>query len=291
MKGVDISTWQKNVDYLKLKEQGIEFAIIRCGFKSEKDNMFEKHYAGLKYAGIKIGAYFYSYTTSIENSILEAKNCLECIKNKQFDLPIFYDLEDSRTKNLGRYVITECAVKFCEEIERHGYKAGVYANLNWFNNYIDVNRLKQYSIWLAQWKVSKPSANFTPDVWQYTSEGKLNGIIGNVDMDYLLNENLMDKTPEKVKTVEELAKEVIDGKWGNGHERFLRLMSAGYDYEKVQKRVNEIYGITEVYYIVKKGDNLTKIARAYGTTVSRLVELNNIKNPNLILVGQKLKIR
>ena len=90
-KGIDISTWQENVDYNKLKEQGIEFAIIRTGYgknKSQKDKMFEKHYEGLKNANIKIGAYHYSYITSIEGAIQEAKNCLEFIKGKTFDLPI-----------------------------------------------------------------------------------------------------------------------------------------------------------------------------------------------------------
>ena len=145
-KGIDISVWQKDVDYSKLKSQGIEFAIIRCGYgknASQKDNMFEKHFEGLKKAGIKMGVYLYSYVTSIENAKLEAKNCLNFIKGKKFDLPVFYDLEDKLTKVLGKNIITNCALTFCEEIEKAGYKAGVYANLDWFTNYIDVWKLKK----------------------------------------------------------------------------------------------------------------------------------------------------
>ena len=201
IKGIDISTWQQNVDYSKLKSQGIEFAIIRCGYGkylTQKDTMFEKHYAGLKNAGIKVGVYLYSYVTSIDNALLEAQNCLKIIEGKTFELPIFYDLEDKITKYLGKEVITECAKVFCTEIERSGRKAGVYANLDWFNNYINVNELinNNFKIWLAQWH-NQITANFKVDYWQYTSNGNVDGISGNVDLDYCY-----DDISETVETVE-----------------------------------------------------------------------------------------
>ena len=297
LKGLDMSTFQKNVDYKKLKEQGIDFAIIRCGYgkeSSQKDAMFETHYKGLKEAGIKVGAYLYSYCSNVENAILEARNCLEFIKGKEFELPIFYDLEDKITKVLGRVSITQIAVNFCEEIERNGYKAGVYANLDWFRNYIDISRLTNYKIWLAQWGVEKPTANFHYDYWQY-KVGTINGIIGSVDLDYCYD-NEITKNVENVennveKSNEQIADEVINGLWGNNPERKIKLEQAGYNYEVIQNIVNKKLQSTEVYYIVKKGDNLTKIAQMYGTTISNLVNLNNIKNANLIYVGQKLKIR
>lgn len=297
-KGIDISTWQENVDYNKLKEQGIEFAIIRTGYgknKSQKDKMFEKHYEGLKNANIKIGAYHYSYITSIEGAIQEAKNCLEFIKGKTFDLPIFLDLEEKRTSNLGKETVTQGALEFCKIIKDAGYKAGVYANLNWFLNYVNPNKLIENGnkIWLAQW-ASKPTANFNVDFWQYTSKGQINGISGNVDLDYELNVN-EEKPVENKKTIEELAKEVINGLWGNGEERRQRLTNAGYNYQEVQNRVNEILRpkVTSIamYYSVKAGDNLTRIANKFGTTVNQLVKWNNIKNPNLIYVNQKLRVK
>lgn len=199
-KGIDISVWQSNVNYSKLKEDNIDFAIIRCGYGKynyQKDNMFEEHFQGLKNAGIKVGVYLYSYTTSVENSILEAKNCLEFIKDKEIDLPIFYDLEDKITKVLGKETITKCAIAFCEEIEKQGFKAGVYANLDWFTNYIDVNKLieKDFKIWVAQWN-SKFTGDFPINYWQYTSKGRINAIFGNVDLDYCYDD--ISKTGENV---------------------------------------------------------------------------------------------
>lgn len=206
IKGIDLSVWQVNVNYNLLKEQGIEFAIIRCGYgknASQKDKMFETHFQGLKKAGIKIGVYLYSYVTSVTNAKLEAQNCLNFIKGKTFDLPVFYDLEDKITKVLGKHTITECANVFCEEIEKAGYKAGVYANLDWFNNYIDVNLLinKGFKIWLAQWN-DKITANFNVDFWQYSNKGQVQGITGKVDMNICYNDisknvNNVDKSVEK----------------------------------------------------------------------------------------------
>lgn len=191
MKGIDISTWQTNVDYQKLKDDGIEFVIIRCGYgknESQKDDMFEKHYEGCKKAGLKVGTYLYSYATSVENSIKEAENCLKFIKGKHFELPIFYDLEDKCILPLGEILITQCAIEFCKEIEKAGYKAGIYANLNWFTNYINVSKVKQYSLWVAQWN-DKCTAKFDYDFWQYTSKGKVQGIEGNVDMNICYDES------------------------------------------------------------------------------------------------------
>lgn len=112
-----------------------------------------------------------------------------------------------------------------------------------------------------------------------------------MDLDYCYNyvNNTPSESSEEIYN--KLADQVISGKWGNGEERKQRLTEAGYDYNKVQGIVNQKLNVTPSTYIVKKGDNLTKIASRYGTTVSKLVELNNLKNPNLILVGQTLKLR
>lgn len=295
IKGIDLSYAQNKVDYSKLKEQGIEFAILRCGYGkdlSQKDKMFEIHYKGCKDVGIKVGSYLYSYCTSVENAEPEAKNCLEFIKDKSFELPIFYDLEEQRTCNLGKTKVTQIAKTFCEIIEKANYKTGIYANLNWFKNYIEVNEIinKGYKIWLAQW-ASKPTADFKIDYWQYSSKGQVQGISGNVDMNICYDNLEIENTTENKKTNEEIANEVIDGKWGNGDERKQRLSSAGYNFQEIQKIVNERLKSTQITYIVKKGDNLTKIASRYGTTVSNLVKLNNIADANKIYVGQSLKIK
>ncbi len=184
-KGIDVSVWQGNIDFSKVKAAGIDFVIIRAGYgrlSSQKDKQFEAYYAAAKAAGLKVGAYWYSYAQSASEAKLEANACIACIKGKSFDMPIYYDLEDGSMTPLGKSTLTSIAKAFCEEIKKSGYKAGVYANLNWFNNYLDYNALKKlYSIWLAQWSNSKSR---DCDVWQYADNGKISGINGNVDMNY-----------------------------------------------------------------------------------------------------------
>lgn len=253
IKGIDISNWQENVNYKALKEAGIDFAIIRCGFgkdASQKDEMFETHYQGLKDAGIKVGCYHYSYCTSVENAIKEAENCLSYIEGKEFDLPVFYDLEEIRIANLGIDVVTQIALIFCRRIRQAGYEAGVYANLNWFKNYIrpDALLLENFKIWLAQWN-NEITATFPVDIWQYTNKNEF-----GFDGDYLINEDLISKNVENVennveksKSIELLAIEVINGKWGNGQERKIAL---GNIYNEVQDKVNKILLNNEIDEIV-----------------------------------------
>lgn len=189
MKGVDISVYQKNVNYLSLKANAIDFAIIRAGYgknESQKDNMFEKHYAGCVYAGIKVGAYLYSYASTIEGARLEAENCLKFIRNKKFDLPIFYDVEDKNQQNIDKNILTEMCKVFCDTIIKAGYQAGVYANLYWFNNKINVKELEKYNIWLAEWN-NKITAKFRVDIWQY-DVGYTKGYSGKIDKDIAYKE-------------------------------------------------------------------------------------------------------
>ena len=237
IKGIDLSYANKNVDYNKLKQDGIEFAIIRTGYgkdENQKDVLFETHYAGLKQAGIKVGAYLYSYCTSIENAEKEAENCLKHIAGKQFDLPIYLDLEEARTKVLGIDAVTQIALIFCRKIRNAGYRAGVYANLDWFKNCMrpEALLLENFSIWLAQWN-DRITANFPIDIWQYTNN--YNGMDG----DYLLDEGII-KEVKQGTNIYELAIKVILGKYGNGEERKQKL---GSNYNEVQKIVNKIYNI------------------------------------------------
>lgn len=162
--------------------------------------MFENHFAGLTYVGIPIGVYHYSYVNSIENAKLEAKNCLKFIGNKKFKLPVFLDLEENLIKAFGKEQITEFALTFCKIIKEAGFEAGVYANLDWFKNYVDYEKIKEegFYIWLAQWN-KEPELPITPDFWQYTSKGKVHGIEGNVDLDLCYSENLNFNNVETVE--------------------------------------------------------------------------------------------
>ena len=242
---IDISYWQGNVDFKKVKESGIEAVIIRAGYGRvawQEDSTFQQNYTNAKAVGLKVGAYWYSYADSVETAALEANACLEVLGDKTFDLPIYYDLEESKVTVLGMDTLTVMAETFCEEIRKAGYKPGVYANLNWFRNYLDYGELKnKYSIWLAQYNTE----NYLDcDIWQNSSEGKIPGVNGNCDTNVIYNRDVLgDDKPAKKKTVDELAKEVLDGKWGNGNDRVNAITAAGYDYDEVQKRVNELLGI------------------------------------------------
>lgn len=284
-KGIDVSDWQKEIDYMQVKADGIDFAIIRCGFgknESQYDKRFERNYSGFKYAGIKIGTYLYSYVTSVENARLEAQNCLKFIEGKEFDLPVFYDLEDKETKKLGKEKITECAIAFCEEIEKAGYKAGIYANLDWFTNYIDIEKVKKYSLWLAQWN-ARITAEFEPNFWQFGNNGNIKGIKGRVDVNYMLKETTVETVDNSVNnlSIEELAKKVILGEFGNGQDRKEKL---GTRYNEVQAKVNEILSKNNIDELAKK-----TIRGEFGNGQERKEKLSYLYNIVQARVNEILK--
>ena len=275
-KGIDLSAWNGSIDFSKVKKAGIDFVILRSGFgrlTSQKDNRFEEYYAGAKKAGLKIGSYWYSYAKSVAEARIEAAACLACVKGKKFDLPIYFDMEESSQFYLGRNACTAMALAFCEEIEKGGYKAGVYSNTNWFANVLDKPAIaKKYSIWHAQWS---SVAVTNCEVWQYSDSGKVSGINGNVDMNICYKSFGAAATPAKTttsttaqkKTVATLVKEVLAGKWGNGDDRKKRLTEAGYNYAEVQAAVNkQLAGTTTKKKIEKGGKVRVKNPVIYGST-------------------------
>lgn len=182
---IDVSTWQGNIDWSKVKADGVQGAIIRAGFgkvASQKDNKFERNYTNAKAVGMPIGAYWYSYATSVADAKKEAEVCLSILKGKQFEYPIYYDLEDASMTGCGKSVLTQIATTFCEALESAGYFVGIYSNPNWLKNYLDYNTIKKYTLWLAQWEVTEPS--YECDLWQYSSSGSVSGISDRVDMNW-----------------------------------------------------------------------------------------------------------
>lgn len=249
IKGVDLSEFQENVDYNALKNDGVEFAILRIGYgkdEGQRDSMFDEHYRGCKEAGIKVGAYHYSYCNDINNAIKEAENCINYLNGIELDLPVFYDLEDNSILNAG-IDVTEIGLIFCNRIKQAGYDSGVYASLNWFDNYIDADALinEDFKIWFAQWNDTM-DADFPVDIWQNTNSLE----VGNIccDGDYLINESLLYNEPNPtppeptidVNVYQSLAVDVIYGRYGNGDERKNAL---GEYYEEVQNIVNDMYEI------------------------------------------------
>lgn len=301
LKGIDIDGLQKNIEWNKLKDNvDTKFIIIKLGNIYDEDNnyidsRFEQNYKECIKNNIPVGVYVYNYCNSIDALKRGANWVLKVLNKRILNLPVYLDMEDKTIISEGKEALTEQCNEFAKIINNAGYEAGVYANLNWLENYLEPKKFKSnISVWGAQYyKEFEYKGKY--DIWQYTSSGKVDGISGNVDMNYLYNKNIIKNTnnekPEN-KTIDELAREVIEGKWGNGEDRKKRLEKAGYDYNKVQNKVNEILE-SENYkiYTVKSGDTLSEIAEKYNTTVSKIVKDNNIKNPNLIYPGQKIVIK
>ena len=293
LKGLDLSEHNGNVDFIKVKNSGISFVILRVGWIGNKENhtldkKFIENYNNAKACGLKVGFYVYSHVKN-ETAMLSAINWIKNqISGKTRELPIFLDVEDKQISGLSKELQTKLCKYFCDNFEN----SGVYANLDWFKNKLNVNDLINYKIWLAQWTSAEThSADFKVDLWQYTSKGKVDGISGKVDMNYCLNceENSEQITGQMILTY--VANAVIRGEFGNYPERKTKLESMGYNYNEVQAKVNELMGVSNVTYKVKSGDTLSEIAQKFGTTVNKLASLNNIKNVNLIYAGQNLKIR
>ena len=298
MKGIDVSSWQGAIDWKTVKNN-VDFAIIRLGYgddvESQDDKQFLNNVKGCIDNGIPFGVYLYSYAKNLagsESIDSEVNHCLRQLSEiSQKPFCVYIDMEDKSTEYLQKLMLTNYALEFCKQITQVGYKAGVYANQNWFQNYLNPSTIASYgySIWCAKYSDNKPNISSNYDIWQYSSSGRINGITGNVDMNVMVN-NIIGQQPTE-KTIDELAREVINGKWGNGEDRKARLTSAGYNYQEIQNRVNQILAPKIEYYTVKSGDTLSKIAKRYGTTVNQLVAWNNIKNPNLIYPNQKLRVK
>lgn len=204
--GIDVSKWNKDIDWDKVKAAGVEFAIIRCGYRGSStgslviDPYFEKNIKGAQAAGINVGIYFFTQAVTDVEAVEEASMVLSLIKNYHITYPVFIDTEgaggDGRADNLDVSKRTLICQAFCDTIESGGYNAGVYASKNWYNNRLDTDKLKDYAIWLAEYRKA-PTYEGYYDMWQYTSKGKIDGIEGNVDLNVSYYDIYKDLNTEK----------------------------------------------------------------------------------------------
>ena len=263
IKGIDVSEFQGNIDWTKVKNDGVEFAILKLGNiydtdANYKDSKFDTNYKNARANGIKVGAYIYNYCNTLDNLKKGLDWAFEKLAGKELDLPFYLDMEDKTIAVETVDSLTKQCNEFAKLVKEKGYRAGVYANVNWLKNELNPSKFdKNLSVWVAQYyKECQYEGKY--DIWQYTSSGKVSGVSGNCDMNYLYNEDIMEETSTTVedkKSIDELANEVVDGKWGNGTDRKTNLEKAGYDYEAVQNRVNEI---------IKEKDNkksVTEVAK------------------------------
>lgn len=186
-KGIDVSEHQKTIDWQKVKSSGIDFAILRVGWIGNSENhtldkQFQKNYTECKRLGIPVGAYVYSYCVSDQATLSGANWTINQLRGKNLTLPVFIDVEDSQIEPLDRNSITSMCLRFCDTLYSNGYKTGVYASKTWLENKINADNLGSYEKWIAQWN-STCTYNGNYSIWQYTDNGTVNGIDGNVDMD------------------------------------------------------------------------------------------------------------
>lgn len=305
--GIDISVWQRGMSLESAKNEGVEFVIIRGMYGNAKDVEFENFYEQAKNVGLDVGVYQWGRAVNVAQAREEANLLIDkCLKGKKFEYPIYYDVEDKLILNLGIDEATDIVKAWSEVIEEKGYFAGVYTNQNTFDKEINGKELeKLYTQWRAKWTTINNRPN-TP-MWQFGGETNLirsNKIAGYVcDQNYcyvdfptIIKEKGFNGYGERTnnKTITELVHEVINGKWGNGNIRKVALTEAGYNYEEIQNEVNKILKSNNsniVYYKVKKGDTLSEIAKKYNTPINKLISWNDIKNPDLIYIGQKLRVK
>lgn len=310
-RGIDVSEWQGDIDFRKVKEAGIEVVYIRAGQGfSYEDAKFERNYEEAKKNGLKVGAYHYVTARNTDEAKLQAQFFVSLISKKQIDCRLAMDFESFG--NLSRKEINKIALEFIKEVERLSKKeVVVYSNTYDATNIFN-KEVAEYPLWVAQYGVSSPQDNGNWNNWigfQYSSTGRVSGIEGNVDLDRF-TENILLSAAEEIPEVEEPKchyEDRIKYKIKSGDTlseialkynttvRHLaqinniknpNLIYAGEIITISHNRNDKINGTT---YVVKWGDTLSEIAVKYNTTVSKLVKLNNISNPDLIYAGETLK--
>ncbi len=188
--GIDVSKWNGSIDWNAVKNSGVSYVIIRCGYRGSttgaliEDPTFRTNIQGATKAGLKVGVYFFTQATNEVEAVEEASMVVGLIKGYNISYPVFLDVESSGGRADGISTATRTAVckAFCQTVQNSGYKAGIYANKTWFNEKIDAPSLTGYKLWLAQYAQAPTYTRTRYDMWQYSSKGRVSGISTDVDM-------------------------------------------------------------------------------------------------------------
>lgn len=262
--GIDVSSWQGDIDFNQVRDAGISIVYIKSseGFRSV-DSYFEQNYYGAKSAGLKVGFYHYVTARSVEDAISQAKFFVSTISGKNPDCKLAMDFESFG--DLSNYEINQISLAFIQKVqELSGKEVVVYSDEYNATNTFNSN-VANYPLWVAQYEVSQPSVSANWDSWvgwQYTDQGEISGISAYVDRDKFTERIFLDDNSE-IPTVPD------DG-------------SGSDDSDDSKEKYTTI--------IIPYGATLSELAIEYNTTVTKLVELNNISNPNLIYAGNTLVI-
>ena len=194
--GVDVSKWQSNIDWARVKRTGkVDFAIIQIGYGREvwqKDKYFEQNYTGAKEQGISVGVYQYSYADGVEDALREADVCLQWLNDRAIDNYVAYDIEEDKAiAHLSRQQVSEMAIAWCRKIEAAGYKPMIYTNPTYLINKFDAQMIRDagYDLWIANYKSGTYNWPYPAKIWQYSSDGFIDGIPGRVDVNYMYAED------------------------------------------------------------------------------------------------------
>ncbi len=196
--GIDVSEFQDDIDWKKVKNDSVEFAYLRIGRRGAttgllyEDDKFEQNYKGAKENGLKIGVYFFSQAINEKEAVEEAEWVIEHLKGKQLDLPVVYDCEEvfiedekPRLEGLEAKQLTDNALAFIKRIEKEGHECMIYTYLYWAENYFEMDRLTDYPFWFAQYDTDEPKLEYPIAIWQYSKNGTINGISEPTDLNIM----------------------------------------------------------------------------------------------------------
>ena len=321
-KGIDVSYANRYIDWSEAKKD-INFAIIRSSFGSDLpsqiDSFFYQNANGCVKNNIPFGTYHFAYFIDEKTARDEADFAIRLANEYKYKIKfIALDIEEDSERYAQRVGAnpnwTKCAITFLERIKAAGYVPVLYSNQSWLQNKLNYSKFKNYKLWYAAPGASSPK--YSCAVWQYSWNGRIHGISGNVDLNFMYDTTLLDNNLNigngnsnsnvpgiKVGDIVEVLNPVI-----YGTNRYFKIYEQCYDVIEVvgDRAVIGKHGdITaainvknlqkynyKTYYIVQTGDTLTSIANKYNTTVTNLIKLNpQIKNPDLIYAGDKILIK
>lgn len=218
---IDVSIFQYDIDWKKVKADGIDYAIIRIGGRYYgggglyPDDYFEKNYKEARAAGVKVGIYFYSQAKNEEEAREEVDYFMDILDGRDLDMPVYMDYEcpsGSRISKMDKTQGTKNVIAFCKAVESYGYEAGFYSYPAFINKYVNPSQISgTYAVWVAHYH-KYCSYAYDYDMWQYTSGGKVNGISGRVDMNFYYDKNTKRKDLSKTAASLEYIKTAYDEK-------------------------------------------------------------------------------
>ena len=245
LKGIDVSEYQGVIDWKKVAASGVKVAIVRYADGMYIDRYFYQNMTGAIKAGLHVGAYIYSRAVNAAQAAEEAQRIIKACEPYNYDMPLYIDLE---AKNL-KYLANTLAKAFMDECKKRGVLGGIYANLDWFNNYLDPMPYIHDPLWIAQYYSKITYRNPIFGMWQYTSTGRVAGINGDVDLNFVYVEYWKKEKPkndsnannQKIEKecaiLAEKCKDTLSGKYGTGAAREKAL---GSYYTPVQWIINKI---------------------------------------------------